>query len=332
MSAREANYMLPKIGLLPVIAALFVVFTPPAWAQSAANTTVNLTANIRELNVGDRVELVLAVTHPEGYQVILPRLPTQWGDFEVLGQGAATVSADESGLKTTEQRIEVTLFAPGDFETSEASITVRRADGEIFEKTTPRMLFKVRPVLGEDDGELRDIKSQADLSVPPLWPWILGGALLVAAAGVGVYILAARRSGAGLGPASILDTRPAYQVALEDLDMIEGMDLPGQGDFKGHYSLVSECVRRYLEDGFKVPSLDHTTDEIRLGLLDSPIGADDSGNVVEMMLEANFVKFARFRPAVEDGREFTVRARDFVLETRPAPTPELPASPLVETA
>src|SRR5262249_46599976 len=118
----------------------------------------------------------------------------------------------------------------------------------------------VASVLGDagDDAEIRDIK--APEPVPPdLRPWyVAGGTLVVLLALVAVWrwLRLRRRPAVGVTP-----PRPAHEVAAEALRMLRERRLPEAGAFKEFYSSLSDIVRRYLEDRFRVRAPEMTTEE-----------------------------------------------------------------------
>ena len=44
----------------------------------------------------------------------------------------------------------------------------------------------------------------------------------------------------------VADTRSPWEVAIQELDRINRLDLPGSGDLREHYTLVSGVIRGYL--------------------------------------------------------------------------------------
>ena len=286
-----------------------LALTGPALAQAGADVRVSFAADARELTVGDPVTLTLEVTHPANLQVILPRVPGTWGPFEVRSQSPVETTRHEGGTETVSQTLVVTLFSPGTFVTPELSVTVRDAGGTVSEKAAPPVLLKVRSVVREGDEELRDIKSQADLVAPRVWPWIIAGLALAGLLGAAAYLLLRRKDAVQPEAALPVDTRSADRIALDELDRIEALDLPTQGHMKDHYTLVSDCLRLYLEGGHQVSAIDHTTEEVRLALKRNRIERRHSNEIVGLLAGCDLVKFAKHVP------EFDV-ARLAVEETR----------------
>jgi len=286
---------------------------------AAEGIEVTLTPDREELTVGDPVQLTLEVTHPTGYQVILPKLEQAWGPFEVRSQSQATTTANDDGTETTRQTIEVTLFDLGEFETPELRFGVSNGAGQVSEETVPSISLMVVPTLAEDDNNLRDIKPQAALTVPPVWPWIVGGVLLAAVAAVVGWWAYRRRQGKPFGLAPAVDNRPVWQVAFDTLDSIEGMGLVGQERFKEHYTLVADALRAYLENQFGLRVFDRTTSELKPILQRSELQPEHSRRLLDLFADSDLVKFAKFVPDPKLASRLTARARDLVELTRPKP-------------
>ena len=309
---------------LLLIAVLFVIALPanaaggvqaPDGVQSPNGVQVTLTADRNELTVGDPVVLALEVTHPAGYQVIIPKLEQVWGDFEVRSQSAATTTANDDGTETTRQTIEVTLFNLGDFETLPLPLTIGDGAGQVFEEIVPSALLSVVPTLAEDDSELRDIKPQAGLNLPVTWPWIVGGLLLAAGLAVaGWWAYRRWRGEPFLAP--VVDNRPPWQVAYDELTRIEGLGLLDQRRFKEYYTLVTDCLRTYLEAQFNLQVFERTTSELRVTLRRSDLAPEQARHFLDLFSGSDLVKFAKFVPDVESGRRLIEEARELVTDTK----------------
>lgn len=306
--------------LMLFVLVLTIVALP---VRADEGVQVSLEASQQELTVGDPVQLTLVVTHPAGYQVIVPQLDQTWGDFEVRDQSPATTAVNDDGTAITRQTIEVTLFSPGDFRTPELPLTISDGAGHVTEAVAPSVSLTVSPTLAEEDSDLRDIKPQAALSLPPLWPWVLGGLLLAAATGVAGWWAYRRWQGKPFGPAAAVDNRPAWQVAQDELARIEGLGLLAQRRFKEYYSLITDCLRAYLDEQFELRALDRTTSELKAVLRQSDLEPEQARQLLALFAEGDLVKFAKFTPQTQAAQQVMVRARAFVDQTRPRPEAEL---------
>ncbi len=298
------------ILLLSII--LLALSALPALADDGV--TAKLMPAQTELTLGDPVDLTLEVTHPAGYQVIIPKLPKEWGDFEVISQSPTQTTPNDDGTETTRQTITVTLFDLGSFETPPLTVSVSNAAGQVSEVEALPLALIVTPTRPEGDTDLRDIKPQADVKVPFPWMVALGSlaALLVLAA-LGYFIY--RRWLKPKRLAAAVDNRPPYQRALDDLARIAAMQLPQQGRFKEHYTLVTDVLRRYLEARYHVNALERTTAELHRELKFASISPEHARRFIALFEDSDFVKFAKVIPELKDSEELIVNSEKLIMES-----------------
>ena len=115
------------------------------------------------------------------------------------------------------------------------------------------------------------------------------------------------------------DERTPWDKAIQGLDEIEGQDLPAAGDYRQHYTLVSQVVRSYMgiicfpDDGrTEAPGL--TTEELEAGLRNSTLEPSIERLVIDLLEDADSVKFANHIPTSAEAQETLRRAR-FIVET-----------------
>lgn len=300
-----------------VLAALILVFTGQAGAQSVGPVSATLSVPDGDYTVGDPIPVTLAVTHPAGYYVVMPALPADqpWGDFTVAGQSPATTSDNGDGSETTSAVIDARLFSPGSFTTPQVEIDVTDGSGGLQTVIAAPAAVTLASVLQQGDSELRDIKGQASLPLPAVWPWIMA-ALAVVALAVLAVVLWRRRTVAAL------DNRLSHERALDALTAIEAMHLPELGRFKDYYTLVSDIVRTYIEQRFNVPVLERTTTEIRTDLKRSDMTEDVKSQIVLFLQDSDLIKFSTFRPDLESAAYLLATARFIVEATKPQPVVE----------
>src|SRR5262249_34141795 len=97
-------------------------------------------------------------------------------------------------------------------------------------------------------------------------------------------------------------------------------NLIAAGAFKEYYSTLSDIVRAYLEQRFRLRAPEMTTEEFLLttareGRLE-PVHRRLLG---EFLSESDLVKFARHLPTIADSERAWTAARRFVDETAPSP-------------
>lgn len=318
---------------------LGLLFVGPVLAQSP-DADVDFfavqPANGHPYTVGDHITLRLEVRHPANSTVDLPNLDPEWGDFEVVNQTGQDTVTNNDGTAITRKDYVVSLFAPGSYQTPPLVVTHHvPGAAQPEELGAPVIPLKIDSVLIEGDTELRDLKAQADLPVPPLWPLFVAGVVALAAVIGGGYLAGQwaynrwwRKIPAELFPQPVIDTRPPEVIALTELERIETLNLPAQQRFKDHYSLVTDCLRDYIERRYQIPALEQTTQELQNAFRFSAVPGTITGVFLDMFYSSDLVKFARYRPNTDDAYQLVPRARQIVASTTPPPepTPVAPAA------
>ena len=100
------------------------------------------------------------------------------------------------------------------------------------------------------------------------------------------------------------------------------MDLPGRGQFKEYYTLVSAVLRAYLQatrfvDMGELDTGDMTTEEIVSALRGHSLDSRHFTPVRDLLLEADLVKYSSYAPQAPQAYEALARAREIVGEARP---------------
>jgi hypothetical protein len=311
---------------------LLLVWVVPIAAQTT-DTRVKFFALPAEgdnpFTVGDQIILRLEVIHSADSQgVDFPRLGEQWGEFEVIGQNNSVPVNNGDGTITSSQNIIVALYEPGQYETEIVVVTHVKADGSTEELGAPVIQLTIESILVEGDTELRDLKPQAFLGVPPIWPWILAGFILflfltglIAGTGLWLYNRRKQRVPISAVPLPVIDLRPPEVIAYAELDRIETLNLPAKRQYKMHYSLVADCLRRYIEGRYGIPALERTSTELLVSFGKSLVRAEDIRDFMDLFMESDLVKFARFRPSQQDAYWLMNKARAIIEVTTPEPEP-----------
>ena len=306
----------PKLMLLISLLGMLLLMVLPVHADGSIQTT--LTTNQETITVGDPVEITLEVKHPANQQVIIPKIEQSWGEFEVQSQSSPETISNDDGTAITRQKITVSLYQPGVFETPPLPLTISGDNGQTSEIVAQPVTVSVASVLVTGDTALKDIRPQASMDLP--FPWLLFAAGLVAAIAIiagGWWLVRRWRRNGSL----FVDNRPPYQVALDELDRIRRLRLPDNGKFKEHYSLVTDTLRIYLEQQHRVPATDRTTSELKQELAYSRINPEQTRMLINLFGDADFVKFAKLIPDRDEAYSLVEDACQFVTATHPHPEP-----------
>ena len=157
--------------------------------------------------------------------------------------------------------------------------------------TTKQQMFTIKSIQNEP-YTFDDFKSY-------LW-WLLGALLLI---GIILYFVLRKKETIEEIEAKI----PPYQLALKRLNELDEKQLWQKNKIKQYYVELTDIVRTYIERELNIPALESTTDE----LLESITDFNSSSNALnipketidklnKLLKEADLVKFAKFKPLVNE--------------------------------
>lgn len=110
--------------------------------------------------------------------------------------------------------------------------------------------------------------------------------------------------------------KPSHFTALQRIDEIKGdVSLKGEESAKEYYTRLTDALREYMHNRYKFNAADMTTGEIIENLL--RFNDRDAINEVKEILEvADLVKFAKFKPSLNENDRNMLCAIDFVNATK----------------
>jgi len=141
----------------------------------------------------------------------------------------------------------------------------------------------------------------------------LVGGLLLGILGVGILLWNRRRQ--RLAAEAAIDRRLPNEVALDELARILNLGLPEKGLYKEYYTLLSDCIRNYMEAVYHIPALERTTGEILTSLRGKSVDPQVSRQYISFLSACDLVKFSKFKPDVSEAHEALSDARSLVEST-----------------
>jgi len=110
---------------------------------------------------------------------------------------------------------------------------------------------------------------------------------------------------------------PPHVKALTELHALEDKKLWQQGFIKEYHSGITEIIRRYFEDRFKILALESSTTEIMDQLTRVVLPENIYRTVSDFLNNADLVKFAKYKPLPSVNEEMMKQAVDIVENTVP---------------
>ena len=295
--------------------AALVVLAEGLHAQAPRAEAALDTATAR---VGDPIRLTLTLHHDATARPEAPNLSQILGDFAPRCAGWHQRET-ATGFELA-QECELRLYELGLHEVPAVAVPFVTTAGDTLLRATQPLAIEVISARGEREDQLRDIKPPVLISGGvPLWVVVALGLLVLVLCTLGGVWLWRRRTRTPEPPPPPEPIDYAAEFArIAESGLLE------RGEFKTYYSLLSENLRRFLEESLAIEAMEQTTSE----LVDALRGAevDDSlrQQIFDYLAVADLVKFARFHPALDSARRApdeglaTLRAIEEAVATRAA--------------
>jgi hypothetical protein len=270
------------------------------------NIDIHAGASPKVATAGDRIQIDLDITMPQGYRVEVPTLDTNAGDFSILDffPGPAISAAGKSpaspqpGTPVHHQaRIIVALYKTGKFVFPAIPIKIKTADGKEISAKSPPVDIEIKSVITDKNPNLKELKKQAEIPEPTRWLlWIIIASSACLLGAIAWYLWKRRRKRPE--PLTPAQTQNLLDLAEADLRNLLARGLPESGCEKQYYVLLSEIAKKILEAGYAIHTAEQTTSEIMDSL--NNLGVPDSGNrtqIESFLLRCDVVKFAKYIPS-----------------------------------
>ena len=246
--------------------------------------------------VGDPIRLRLTLHHDATARPEAPDLPQILRDFSPRCAGWHQRET-EAGLALS-QECELRLYELGLHEVPAVAVPFVTAAGDTLLRTTQPLALEVISARSEGEDQLRDIKPPVLISGGvPLWVVVAIGLLVLALCALGGIWLWRRRTRTPEPPPPPEPIDYAAEFArIAESGLLE------RGEFKTYYSLLSENLRRFLEESLAIEAMEQTTSELADALRGGEVDGSLRQQIIDYLAAADLVKFARFHPALDAAR------------------------------
>lgn len=299
--------------MLLVAVPLLVALARPLEAKSVSGVTVSLSPDT--LLVGDRVQCVISVEHKASEVAALEGIDSlSIQPFELLKRKQSTVSVS-SALGKERFEFEFAVFGSGRQPFPPFTVVLRDTQGLVTSRTAyrPSTSVFVKALTDSSMRDLRPIKSP----VKPTIPFLLLLPLLLGALGVAglVLLLLFFLKRVVRTQAEKVDHGQVAQRKLRKL----GSRLSGGMPPHECYEELSNIMRSFLENHYHIRALEAVTQEIERDL--KKLGVAGFESIMNLLAQADLVKFADSRPDAEESRQSLKSAEQVIRSARPAEAP-----------
>ena len=317
---KQMTYRFMQSLILSVMLAAGVLFPLRTEAQNARAIARLDTAS---LLIGGQTYLHVGVAYRQGNKQIAVKWPlfpddTIVNHIEIIEAGKMdTALRDSSSLVYEMTRsFRITSFDSGYYVIPPYRFIV---NGDTLE--TEALMLEVNTVPVDTTQAIRDIKAPLEVPPPPpdyTWLWWTGGILLfLICAGIALWLYLKWRKEKAIPPPPPPPV-PLHIRMLEQLEQLKTQGLAEKGMTKEYYTALTDIIRAYIEERFRVPAMEQTSDEIMHSFRSLAVDDQSRYYLKQILMLADMVKFAKETPTVFENEMSMNNALGFVKGTTPA--------------
>ena len=300
-----------------------IILSLLTWVSWGFSQGVGVVAKLdtNAMMIGDHVGITLKYTGPAQSKVLWPFLPdTILGHITIIGRGKIdTAYTPDKKSVTFTQFLNLTFYDSGFYTIPSIPFRYRLLPDTTGQVSTSTMLMlAVHTVKVDTTQAIKPIIGP--LSVPitfrEMLPWIIAALLLAALIVAGIWYFRKRKKQEPIFQLKPKVVLSPYERALQDFEKLRLKKLWQSGKIKEYHSELTEILRRYIEDRFRVAALEQTSSEITENLRDHPDcprAALDKLN--SLLVMADMVKFAKSQPLATENDLCLSDGVDFVRST-----------------
>lgn len=304
---------LRKLKLIGLILLLLCNFSLVLAAEHTV--TVQSKVDRNSITIGDRIKYSLTIRYSPKVKLLPLDLGSRLGEFEVKDVKPYPEQKSKRQIVNKTEYI-ITTFNTGKFVIPPLAIIYQDDQGMPKWVLSDSIAIEVKsvPKKATDNDDIRGLKPPWEIP-GSIWIYILVGTLLLAA-GLGYWYY--RRFIIKKPAVAVPEIkRPAWEMALEELENLRKIDLVNTGKVREYYFGLSEILRKYMENRFNLACIDRTSEEIIAGLNNGVLEEKTKERFLTFLLESDLVKFAKSIPAQKKTEEDWEMVYNLVQETIP---------------
>jgi len=268
--------------------------------------------------IGDQIAwtINLQIAEGEEFYVEKPELEPAPG-VETIKPMAFDTLSKKKGIYNVEGKAILTAFDSGSFFLPPIIAAIGRKDGRVDTIFFDGPVMEVTTIpVDTATFEPFDIKGQIKypLQFKEVAPWVLLALLFVGIIYSIIRFIKARREHITFFGKPIVQD-PPHIAALRSLEKIRSQKLWQSDKQKQFYTAVTDTLRLYISERYKIGALEQTTIEIFDELKNEQIDPALFEKLKEVFTTADFVKFAKHKATENENEEVIPTAVRFVNET-----------------
>ncbi len=299
-------------------------------SQAMAQVTVNASIDSLRLLIGEQAHVKIEVSCPAGGDLIMPNYPNNvmMEGIEILGE----VKTDTQYLNKRSHMVVTQEYTVTSFDTAFYYIPPFEVlvDSVPYNSQPLALLVMTYDVDTTNVEAIFPIKGVMERPITFVEALPLSGSivLIVALCFLIPYLLRRYHDNKPiLRRVTIAPKLPPHQVALTEMNRIKEEKSWQRDDVKQYYTELTDALRVYMEERFGFNAMEMTSDEIIAQLNEQP-DKEWIGELRELFQMSDLVKFAKYKPLINENDMNLINAIDFINKTKIEV--QTPAEPVVQ--
>jgi hypothetical protein len=271
--------------------------------------------------IGDQIKFIVTIDQPSNLKLSLPVFrDTLCKNIEIISGPRIDTTKGQSGRIKIIQKYLITSFDSGRYQVKPVFAENKNEGGmkRFYSDYSILEVMRVKIAPQDTTAKIFDIIKpyKAPVTFGEILPWLLVAALLCAIVWAAIrYLPKLRKSEAETNV--FIPSDPAHIIAFRELERLKSEELWQKGETKKYYTELTEILRQYLENRFRVYSLELTTAETLEALVKTGFRKNGSYNDLKTVLTgADLVKFAKYNPVASENESHFQTSWNFVLVTK----------------
>lgn len=263
---------------------------------------LSLKVDTNSILIGDQIQLSINCYTIDGSE--FPNFKDSIGGLEIISKSKIDTNISASGSQLSQNYL-LTAWDSGTYFVPSI---------EYGESITDSFPIYVNTIELSQKDELKDIKQpiHTPVTFDEASPYIFGFIIIIILILLIKYWLK-NRAKKEITPVIIEKIIPPHEIALNKLEKLNAQKLWQNGNVKEYYSLISEIIRTYIEDGIGTPAMEIPTRDIINQLHQHKI---DTNKLEELLVRSDLAKFAKSQPLDIENKESYKIAVDFINSTK----------------
>jgi hypothetical protein len=271
--------------------------------------------------IGDQINFTVTIDKPAGLKLNLPLIKdTLCKNIEIVSGPKTDSASIQNGRTKIIQKYLITSFDSGRYQVSPVFAEAKNEGGikRFYSDYASLEVKRVNIAPPDSTSKIFDIVKpfSAPVTLGEIVPWIL----IIAFAAVIIWLavrLLRRVKKTETEKETYIPPESAHIIAFRELERLKNEELWQKGEIKRYYTSLTEILRQYLENRFRVFSLELTTSETLEALIKTGFKKNESYNDLKSVLTgADLVKFAKYNPTPEENESHFQNSWNFVLATK----------------